>query len=121
MAFFFDLYTFKSFFYIKHLFQNINYYINDDKNLMLTVYFEEDEYNEMLDFVNKIILFKNIKIETFYTEQGHFLYCTKEYEKKEIDFLNFKTIILKNITSQPETIQKLVKKIDKNRRFITNI
>ena len=84
---------------------------------MITVYFEEDEYEEMLDFVNKVILFKNIKIETFYTEQGHFLYCTKEYEKKKINFLNFKNIILKNITNQPETIQKLIKKLDKNKRF----
>ena len=98
MAYFFDLYTLKSFFYIKQLFQNLNYYINDDINLMITVYFEEDEYEEMLDFVNKVILFKNIKIETFYTDQGHFLYCTKEYEKKKKNILNFKQIILKNIT-----------------------
>ena len=111
MAFFFDLYTLKSFFYIKQLFQDLNYYVNDDINLMITVYFEEDEYEEMLDFVNKVILFKNIKIETFYTEQGHFLYCTKEYEKKKINFLNFKQIILKNINKQPDTIQKLIKKI----------
>lgn len=117
MAYFFDLYTLKSFFYIKQLFQNLNYYINDDTNLMITVYFEEEEYKEMIDFVNKVILLKNIKIETFYTEQGHFLYCTKEYEKKKINFLNFKQIILKNITNQPDTIQNLIKKIDKNKRF----
>ena len=118
MAFFFDLYTMKNFFYIKQFFQNVNYYLNNDVNVMITVYFEENEYDEMLDFVNKIILLKNIKIETFYTEQGHFLYCTKEYEKKEIDFLNFKKVVLKNIESQPEKIKKLIEKIDKNKRFI---
>ena len=117
MAFYFDLYTLKSFLHIKQLFQNLNYYMNDDVNLMITVYFEEDEYDEMLDFVNKVILFRNIKIETFYTDQGHFLYCTKEYEKKKINFLNFKNIILKNIIKQPDSIQKLIKKIDRNKRF----
>ena len=117
MAFFFDLYTMKNISYIKHFFQNVNYYLNNDVNIMITVYFEENEYEEMLDFVNKIILLKKIKIETFYTEHGHFLYCTKEYEKKEIDFLNFKKIVLNNIELQPEKVKKIVKKIDKNKRF----
>lgn len=117
MAFFFDLYTMKNISYIKQFFQNVNHYVNNDVNVMITVYFEDNEYDEMLDFVNKIILLKKIKIETFYTDQGHFLYYTKEYEKKEIDFLNFKKIVLNNIELQPEKVKKIVKKIDKNKRF----
>ena len=117
MAFFFDLSVNMGLLELQEFFKNINYYINNETKILTTVYFEDTEYDDMLDFVNKIILVKKIKVETFYTDEGHFLYCTKEYEKKEINFLNFKKVILKNIQRYPESIQKLVKKIDKNKRF----
>ena len=35
----------------------------------------------------------------------------------KINFLNFKNLILKNITNQYDTIKNLIKKLDKNKRF----
>lgn len=38
----------------------------------------------------------------------------------KINFLNFKNLILKNITNQPDTIKNLIKKLDKIKDFTSN-
>ena len=119
MAYFFDVKTkSKSYLWLRNTFINFNYYLNESNNFLITIYFEENEIETMKHFVNQATKIKDIKIETFYTDQGHFLFCTKEYETKEINFLNFKKIILKNIINETTDIQNIVKKIDRNNRFI---
>ena len=117
MAFFFDIYIKKNYLNYLIFLKEYDYYLNNEKNIFITVYFEDDDITSMNKFVNKIIHIKDFIIETFYNDMGHFLFCTKKYETKEIDFLNFKKIVLKNISLSNENIQNIVRKIDKTNRF----